>query len=238
MKSYKMLIACLLSILFSISALAENNGELTFIGRLVNDQLLPIKGVKVQLVKDNEVQSVINTKKNGQFSFSIYFDGYYKILFSCPGFIDMQIAIDGLSAKGDDFYEHKQEVVLYADTTPGIVAEKYKEPFLKLIFDANDELFVEDEEYAAQFKASLVQFKEPVAEVIEEIKDVVNEVNDSTSTSNFSKSNYPEQFAFADVDKNNSISLPEMNSVINECKNGVSDDKRQLVNQLIEWMLD
>ena len=225
----------------------ENGGFLNFTGKVVDRESAPVKGVTIKLIKDNIDALKLTTKKNGQFTFMIFFDGDYKISISYPGCADMYLIVYASKGKGNFFPAYQTDITLYSDTTHRVNVAMFKQPFLKLIFDGK-ESFIVDQRYDIEFKKQLLytadskSIASPVAAVTyAPITPAVTKEQPSTTasnTANYSKKNYPKKFVFVDTDKDNALSLVEVNAVINKFKVNNASCQKGLVEELIAWFFE
>lgn len=211
MKSRKIFYCCFLFFTLTAALHAQGDGNLSFVCKVTDSKSLPLKDVKVRLMKGSKALASINTNKTGVFVFHIFFDDVYKVTFSRPGYIDMFILIEASAAQGEIFPSYKTQVSMIPDTTTGIDPEKYKDPFLKLIFDGKGN-FSPDEEYAAGFNKSITPDTPPGKPAS-------------------AKSNYPEKFAFADANNDNAISANELGEI-------AALHKSDVVDELIDWFFE
>ena len=244
MKNHTTVICCI--VLFSLNTLLfsqNNSGFLNFVGKVVDREAQPVKGVTIKLIKDNVDAIKLTTKKNGQFTFMIFFDGEYKIAISLAGCADMHLVVYASQGKGNIFPSYQMEVPLYSDTTTRVNVAMFKQPFLKLIFDGKEN-FIPDQEYDAQFKKNLLTAgndnapESPLTSSTPQITSAPAEaqatpIQVSSNSPKYSKKNYPPKFVFADTDKDKAISLLEINTVIDNFKKDKTSYKKDMVEAFI-----
>jgi hypothetical protein len=150
--AYKRFLVIILFLLTAMQLHAQMVGYLEFLGRTkMNNKDLP--GATVTLYKDGIKQKELVTGKNGKFRFFIDYGSDYKITFSAPNCVDMQmlvIASNVPKEKYNIFPIYEIDVPFFDAAEQTIRIDKYKKPFTKVVFDGGRS-FKDDEAYLEEF---------------------------------------------------------------------------------------
>lgn len=151
----------LTSILFSFSiqnVSAQAPGMLEFAGRTVKDQK-PLSGATVTVWRNGTInQEEVKTGKSGKFRFFLVFGNDYKITFTYPGCVDMQLMVytSRLPKERSDLLPlYQTEVPFFETNDPLVRVSKFKNPFTKVIYDGK-KAFKDDEAYLAAFTKDIL----------------------------------------------------------------------------------
>lgn len=160
----RVVLLCLIFILFANSAFSQAPGMLEFEGKTTKDGKT-LSGATVTVYRNGTIeQEKIKTGKNGKFSFSLVFGSDYKIAFSYPGCVDMHLMVyTGKlpKEKNNIFPLYVLEVPFFETTNTTVRISKYKNPFTKVIYDGKKG-FMDDEAYLAQFTKDLLIDQEEI----------------------------------------------------------------------------
>lgn len=148
----KRLAVLFLLLLLASSMHAQMVGYLEFSGRTKKGGK-DLPGATVALYRDGVKREEVITGKNGKFRFFIDWGSDYKITFSAPGCVDMQLLVIASTVPKEKYSIlplYEIEVPFFETTDQTIRTDKYKKPFTKVIFDGG-RAFKDDEAYLEEF---------------------------------------------------------------------------------------
>jgi hypothetical protein len=138
--------------LLALPLQAQIIGYLEFIGWTKKGSK-PLPGATVTLYRSGVKQKEVITGKNGKFRFDIDWGYDYKITFSAPGHVDMHLLVIASNIPKDRqsmMPVYEVDVPFFETTDQTIRLDKYKKPFLKIVYDGN-KAFRDDETYLEAF---------------------------------------------------------------------------------------
>jgi hypothetical protein len=155
---------------FSIKNAFAQPGMLELEGRTIKDgKALP--GATVTVWRNGSInQEEIKTGKSGKFHFNLVFGNDYKVTFSYPGCVEMQLMVyaSKLSKDRTDLFPiYQTEVPFFETNDPTVRVSKFKNPFTKIIYDGK-KAFMDDEAYLAAFTKDLLIDQAEIARLLAE----------------------------------------------------------------------
>ena len=158
-------------IFYLFSGQVFSQGDVVITGRCIKNYK-PLTGATITLYRGVQKDREIKTGKSGKFSFTPALGHQYKMTFSYPGCAEMFATFDFRvpPEKMGIYPEVDMSDIPFFDTTNTMVnLEKYKDAFMKLVFDG-DKGFKEDEEYRTEFDKEVFVDLAAVAKAEEEKK--------------------------------------------------------------------
>ncbi|MBN8703709.1 MAG: hypothetical protein J0M08_11635 [Bacteroidetes bacterium] len=162
--------------IFSISNLFSQKvvGYLELAGRAQKANK-DLSGATIRLYKNGMLEKELISGRNGKFKFFVDFGYDYKLTFAAKECVDMHLIIAAKIPK-DKYhimpYYDLGDIPFFEPESKIVNVEKFKQPFLKIIFDGN-KLFKDDENYTIDFNKEV--YVDPAAEALAEAERKAHE---------------------------------------------------------------